>query len=166
MTFRLKKIVILFILKLMPLMAFFKINRILLMLLGHKIGSKSRIWSSISIHGVVLLEVGEDTFIGDNCKVTGGESLVKIGSFCDISSNVSFVTGSHEIDLKGLRLAGEGYSKDIKVGNRVWIGFGSTILCDVNIGDNVIIAAGSLVNKDVPSNTIYGGVPAKLIRKL
>lgn len=150
----------------MPMMAFFKINARLIALLGHRIDESARIWSTISIRGVVKLKVGKDTFIGDNCKITGGESSVSIGDYCDISGNVCFVTGTHEIDLTGNHIAGKGYCQDISVGNRVWIGFGSIILGGVTINDNVIIAAGSLVNKDIPSNCIYGGVPAQLIRPL
>lgn len=149
-----------------PSMAFFKLNVLIINLLGHKISKSARIWSTIKFSGIVTLQVGEDSFIGDSCIVTGGESTVYIGDYCDVSSNVSFVTGSHKIDFYGNHLAGEGYSSDIRVGNRVWIGFGCIVLGGVKIGNNVIIAAGSLVNKDIPDNIIYGGVPAKFIRDL
>ena len=50
-------------------------------------------------------------------------------------------------------------------GKRVWIGSGDIILPGVNIGDNSVIAAGSVVTKDVPENCLYGGNPAKFIKK-
>ena len=54
--------------------------------------------------------------------------------------------------------------KKIIIGNDVYIGYGSTVLGGVTIGDGAIIAAGSVVTKDVPPYTIYGGVPAKFIK--
>lgn len=163
---RLQKFLLTGCLKFMPLMAFIKINRLLISLMGHQISKTARIWSSIEFLGTLHLTVGEDTFIGHRCILTGNDCQIKIGNYCDISSNVSFVSGSHKIDLIGLHLAGEGFSKDITVGNRVWIGHGTILLGGITVGNNVIIGAGSLVNKDIPSNTIYAGVPAKLIRKL
>ena len=52
---------------------------------------------------------------------------------------------------------------EIHIGDNVFIGSNTTILYDVTIGSNVVIAAGSLVNKDIPSNAVYGGVPARYI---
>ena len=54
----------------------------------------------------------------------------------------------------------------ISIGNKVWIGFGVTILKGVNIGEGAVIAAGSVVTKDVPAYTIVGGNPAKFIKKI
>ncbi len=55
--------------------------------------------------------------------------------------------------------------ESINIGNHVWIGCNVTILKGVNIGDNSIIAAGSIVNKDVPKNCLAGGNPARIIKK-
>ena len=57
-------------------------------------------------------------------------------------------------------------TKPIRVGNNVFIGTRSIIMPGVTIGDNVIVAAGSLVSRDLPSNGVYGGVPAKLIKPI
>ena len=72
-------------------------------------------------------------------------------------------TDSHSIVDKnnGYRL---NYSKDIVIGNHVWIGARSTILKGVTINEGAIIGASSLVTKNVLANTIVGGVPAKLIK--
>lgn len=51
----------------------------------------------------------------------------------------------------------------VEIGNNVYIGYGATILCNVRVGDNAIIGAGSVVTKDVPANTVYAGNPAKFI---
>ncbi|GAB0173093.1 hypothetical protein NHP164001_11090 [Helicobacter trogontum] len=57
------------------------------------------------------------------------------------------------------------FCKPIHIGNRVWIGINATICPGVTIGENSIIAAGAVVTKDVPSNVIVGGNPAKIIKK-
>lgn len=54
----------------------------------------------------------------------------------------------------------------IAVGRNVWIGSNATVLAGVAVGDGAIIAAGAVVTKDVPANTIVGGVPAKFIKKV
>lgn len=54
----------------------------------------------------------------------------------------------------------------IQLGKNVWVGSNSTILQGVTIGDNAIVAAGSVITKDVPANTIVGGVPARYIRSI
>ncbi|MDO4565403.1 MAG: DapH/DapD/GlmU-related protein, partial [Clostridia bacterium] len=58
------------------------------------------------------------------------------------------------------------YSKPVTIGNDVWIGGNCTILPGVTIGNNVIVAAGAVVTKDVPDNCVVAGVPAKIIRNL
>ena len=58
------------------------------------------------------------------------------------------------------------YAKKIVIGNNVWVASSVTICGGVTIGDNVVIASGAVVTKDVPPNTLVGGVPAKVIREL
>jgi maltose O-acetyltransferase len=153
------------ILKFVPLQVFPKVNRFCLMIMGHKVGEKSLIYSSVEVLGLIKLDIGTEVFVGHKTLFMGGESNIKIGKNCDISSNVSLICGSHEIgDMN--RRAGKGTSNDIIIGNGVWVGYGSLILGGVTIGNGAIIAAGSVVNKSVPENTIYGGVPAKEIRKI
>ena len=89
-----------------------------------------------------------------------------IGSNCDISDRVSIFCGTHEIDEIGPRVAGNGIGKDIFIGNGVWIGYGALILPGVKIGDKAVIAAGSVVHKDVPAYTIVGGNPIIEIRRI
>lgn len=63
-------------------------------------------------------------------------------------------------------MAGKGIKKDVVIGSGTWIGTGAIILPGVTIGKMCIIAAGAVVNKDVPKNTMVGGVPAKVIKIL
>ena len=58
------------------------------------------------------------------------------------------------------------YAKPVRIGNDVWIGGNVTILPGVTIGNNVVVAAGAVVTKDIPDNTLVGGVPAKKLKDL
>jgi acetyltransferase-like isoleucine patch superfamily enzyme len=58
------------------------------------------------------------------------------------------------------------YPAPIKIGKKVWIGAGAVVLPGVTVGENVIVAAGAVVSKDVPDNTVVGGIPARTIRTI
>lgn len=107
--------------------------------------------------------------IGSNCRVYtrkfGSEPfLITIGNSVTITQGVSFIThdGSTWLvrDSENKRYY---HYAPISVGNRVFIGANATILPGVDIGDDVIIAAGSVVNKSIVSNSVVAGVPAKQI---
>jgi maltose O-acetyltransferase len=119
----------------------------------------------VKIIGNIELSVDEDTFIGEDTLIMGGRSKITIGSCCDISSRVTIITGSHEITPTGKHIAGKGYSKDVTIGNGVWVGAGSLILGGVTVGEKSIIGAGSLVNKDIPPYTIAVGNPINPIKR-
>jgi maltose O-acetyltransferase len=135
--------------------------------MGIKLGRNSVVYSSIKVARELKITIGAESFIGSQSVFTGGTgSSVMIGNYCDISDCVHFVTGTHEIDASGNRVAGKGYSKDIRVGNGVWIGYKAVLLPGVSIGDKVIIGAGTVVHKDVPSRTVVAGNPMKTIRNV
>ena len=113
---------------------------------------------------VVIFTIGERVTINENsyleCK--GG---VVIGNDVMVGHDVSILSNTHNFNETGvpMNLQGE-TSKSVIIGNNVWIGAKATILLGITIGDNAIIGANSLVNKDVPEGAIVGGVPAKVIR--
>lgn len=86
-----------------------------------------------------------------------------LGDDCFIGHNVVFATLNHGTAPEDRRAM---YPAPIRLGKNVWVGSNSTILRGVTVGDNAIIAAGSVVTKDVAANTIVGGVPAKFIRNI
>lgn len=106
---------------------------------------------------------------------SGGRNVLKIGHFCSIADNVSFIVCSdHPTDkistypFKVMCLKSqncEAISKgDIVLEDDVWIGYGATVLSGVRIGQGAVVAAGAVVNRDVPPYAIVGGVPAKVIK--
>ena len=108
------------------------------------------------------IHVGEHVFINACCHFQdhGG---VTLGDGCQIGHNVVFATLNH-----GLEPADRGttYPAPIVLGRNVWVGSNATILRGVTIGDNAVVAAGAVVSRDVPANTIVGGVPARIIKRI
>lgn len=110
------------------------------------------------------IEIGNKSFINmnvvmlDNAKITIGDNVL-------IGPSVQLYTASHSLDHLSRR-RWETYCKPITIENDVWIGGNSVINQGVTIGARSVIAANSVVNQDVPPDCLYGGTPAKLIRKL
>lgn len=111
--------------------------------------------------------------IGNNCKLIGSPNwgsepwLIFIGNHTEVSFDVAFIT--HDGATWCFRDS-EQYKNVLKfgrirIGNNCFVGARSTILPGVNIGDDCIIAAGAVVNKDIPSGEVWGGVPAQYIMK-
>lgn len=108
------------------------------------------------------ITIGKNVFINACCHFQDHGGIV-LGDDCLVGHNVVFATLNHSLDPEKRASM---IPAPIVVGKKVWIGSNSTILQGVTIGDNSIVAAGSVVTKDVPANTIVGGVPAKEIRKI
>jgi acetyltransferase-like isoleucine patch superfamily enzyme len=110
--------------------------------------------------------------IGDNCFLNGtvihARETVIIGNNCMFGPGVVILDNdSHNTSIEpAVRRSGEINVIPVIIGNNVWVGMHSIIMKGVHIGDNSIIASGSVVTKDVPSNQLYGGNPAKFIKKL
>jgi maltose O-acetyltransferase len=133
--------------------------------MGYNLKEKVVIASSAKIMGKMRVDIGQYTFIGHKSIIIGGgDGYIRIGSFCDISSGVSIVSGTHIIDMDGIRSAGKGIGNEIVIEDGVWIGFGAIILPGVKIGYKSIVAAGSIVNKDVEPYSIVAGNPAKIVK--
>ncbi|MGA2970877.1 MAG: acyltransferase [Acidimicrobiales bacterium] len=87
---------------------------------------------------------------------------IEIGDDCKIGElSAIFDTDHHEVEP-----GSEVVKSKVSIGSNVWIGRSSIVLPGVTIGNNSVIAAGSLVNSDVPPNTLVGGTPARFIRQL
>jgi len=105
-----------------------------------------------------VIEIGDNTFLGMRTELRCTERI-SVGRDCAISWDVSIMDSDfHSID-------GQSKSGPIRIGDHVWIGSRATILKGVSIGDGAVVAAGAVVTANVPSQTVVGGIPAKVIRK-
>lgn len=109
------------------------------------------------------ITIGRDVFINQNCTMydLGG---IEIGDEVMIGPNVNLITSGHPVAPSQRRSAV--VAAPIKIGRNVWIGAGATIIGGVTIGEHSVVAAGSVVTRDVPPNTLVGGNPAKRIRSI
>jgi len=106
--------------------------------------------------------IGPGTWIGAFTVLDGSGGLT-IGAGVDVSSGVHIYTHSSAKRCVSRRSYPEIDRKPVTIGDGVFIGANATILMGVTIGDHALIAAGSVVTRDVPSRTIVGGVPARVI---
>lgn len=115
-----------------------------------------------------LIEIGSDT--GASGLTICAAKAVRIGRGCLIGADVLISDSDfHPIESKERRYVSSPElipAEEVRVGDNVFIGARVIILKGVSIGDNSVIAAGSVVSSDVPANMVYGGVPAKKIREL
>ncbi|MBI1700526.1 transferase [Lactobacillus crispatus] len=146
-------------------------NKAIYELFNH-VGKNLVINGKISVLYGNHLTFGDDDFINDNVRFQDS-NLITLGDRVIVAPDVKFYCGEHAIDAQqrwGSYENGKKYlisfTEPISVGNDVWIGGNATIIGGVHIGNNVIVAAGAVVNRDVPDNTIVGGVPAKKIKSL
>ena len=129
------------------------------------IGAFSRVIVSTSLN-----EIGDKISIGNNVGIgefayLGGAGSLEIGDECIIGQYLSCHPENHNYQDTTISIRHQGVTrKGIKIGRNCWIGSKVTILDGVEIGNGSIIAAGSVVTKSFPENSIIGGVPAKLLK--
>ena len=107
--------------------------------------------------------VGKYVYIGHRCIVY---PRVEIGDYSKIAPDVKIIGGDHRYDQVGIPIlySGRAELNETIIGRDVWIGTNSIIMTGVSIGDGSIVAAGSIVTKDIAEFSIYAGVPAKFIK--
>lgn len=114
-----------------------------------------------------IIEIGK---VGISGSSICASKLISIGDFSGLGANSNiYDTDFHPIDAamrRNQRSALEANYKEVRIGKDVWIASNVTILKGVEIGDEAIVAAGSIVTTSIPSRTIYGGNPAKKIKDI
>ena len=124
------------------------------------------------VFSIGRLLIGADSFIGQGCLFYGAifhsedhdPGQVSIGSGVMVAPRVSFLCATHEFGDLNHR-AGADVTKNIAVGDGVWIGANSTILPGVSIGDGSVVGAGSVVTKDIEPNVVVAGNPARVLKR-
>lgn len=138
----------------------------------------------VTLYGTLFSQSHGKIIMGDNTRLGKGSIIrcvekVVVGSFTAIADNVIITdNGNHPIDpdfrrrmkldtLGGdMRLWKHSEHAPVIIGENVWVGEHSRIQRGVTIGDNAIVAAGAIVTKNVPANTIVAGIPAKVIKNV
>lgn len=131
-------------------------------LFGKPVDPSSRVFPPFYTDFGKNITVGKNVFINACCHFQD-QGGITLGDNCLVGHNVVFATLNHGFAPEERQSM---LPAPIVVGRNVWIGSNSTILQGVTIGDNSIIAAGSVVTKDVPANAIVAGVPARFIRSI
>ncbi|MBD3864141.1 acyltransferase [Olleya marilimosa] len=155
------------IFKILPETRFYGTKRFLLRAAGISIGVNSRVCSSVRFLGNGDVEIGDNVWIGPQTLISSSKpATIKIKSHVGIGPQVYIATGTHKIDYTGVSSLGAGINLDIVIDEGAWISAKSVLIPGVRVNRRAIVAAGAVVNKDVPENTMVGGVPAKVIKIL
>jgi acetyltransferase-like isoleucine patch superfamily enzyme len=110
------------------------------------------------------VSIGAKTVMGQECTISAYQH-VSIGRECIVADRVMLIDFDHgvvEVE-RPIRLQGI-YKRDVRVAHNVWIGYGACVLRGVSVGENAIIGTSAVVTRDVATNAVVGGVPARLIR--
>ncbi len=145
-------------------LCFSYLKSLILQSVGAKIGKRITIYPGVWVFPGKGLVVGDDVDLALDVLITtnGG---VEIGNRVLVGYRVQILSQNHVIPEGRGRIFGSGHVKSaVKIEDDVWIGANSIILPGVTIGEGSVVAAGSVVTKDVPPFCIVGGVPAKIIK--
>lgn len=130
------------------------------------INGKINIRDHVELQSKGIISIGNGCGINSFSRIIALEKIV-IGDKVSIAQFVSILDHDHSYDMKnGIMDMSRYNTKPIVIGSNVWISDKVTITKGVNIGDNVVIGANSVVTKDIPSNSLAAGIPAKVIRIL
>jgi acetyltransferase-like isoleucine patch superfamily enzyme len=132
-------------------------------LIGKKVGERFMLIPPFSTDCGLNITVGDRVFINQGCHFMDMGGLT-IGDDVMIGPKVTIVTAGHPVSpserRNGITMA------PVVIGNNVWIGAAATILPGVTIGDGAVVAAGAVVSRSVPANTMAAGVPARVLKTL
>ncbi|WP_087116939.1 sugar O-acetyltransferase [Corynebacterium urinipleomorphum] len=108
---------------------------------------------------------GEHCFLNYNCVILD-IAEVTVGANTLFGPGCQLITVEHPVNDAQARADGWERGRPVTIGDNCWFGAGAMVMPGVTVGDNCVVAAGAVVTKDVPDNSLVGGVPAKLIRSL
>lgn len=131
-------------------------------LIGSKIDDSTTIFVPFYTNFGQHIEIGKNVFINHACSFLDMGGII-IEDDVLLGPKVNLITENHPIEPNNRKTL---ICKPITIKKNAWIGAAATILAGVTIGENAIVAAGSVVTKDVPGNTIVAGVPAKHVKNI
>lgn len=138
-----------------------RIRKALYRLCGMQIGERVVIYGGCDFRETYRVQIGQGTIIGNECSIDGRNGVI-IGENVNLSTGVRIWTEQHDTQSRNFSCDATRY-KTVTIGNRVWLSNNCIVLPGVTIGEGAVVAAGSVVTKDVEAFSIYGGVPAKKI---
>jgi maltose O-acetyltransferase len=141
-----------------------QVRRELLERLVGSVGKEVEIRSPLYVDYGSHITVGDRTFVNFGLLALDVAKIV-IGDDCQIGPNVQLLTPTHPIDPELRREKWEAASP-ITIGNNVWLGGGVIVLPGVTIGDNSVVGAGSVVTRNIPSNVVAVGNPARVLKQI
>lgn len=130
------------------------------------VGASSSLSPNVSLRNGHQIEIGKECHIGERSSLWAGDAngKIRIGNYVSFAPDV-FVTASDYSFEKGVPFRKQSKrDRDVVIGDDVWLGAKVVVTAGVTIGSGSIIGAGAVVTKDIPENSIAGGVPAKVIR--
>ncbi len=132
-------------------------------LTGQVLDERVRVLPPFHTDGGRRLRIGRNVFINHGCTAMdlGG---IEIGDDVMIGPNVHLISSGHPVDPATRR--SQITTAPVKIGRGVWIAAGAMVLQGVTVGDDAVVAAGTVVTRDVPPRTLVAGVPARVIREL
>ena len=141
---------------------FNQIQQLLGDITGRQIASGTTVVVPFHINLGIFTRIGNNVFINHDCSFLdiGG---ITIEDDVLIGPKVSLITESHPINPNERKAL---VVKPVVIKRNAWIGAGAIIMPGVTVGENAVVAAGAVVTKDVPSNTVVAGVPAKVIKEM
>jgi maltose O-acetyltransferase len=135
-------------------------------LLPYRHGKQCTVWEHVQIDGARHIILGSNVSI-NRYSILHGDGGITIGDHVLIGPRVTIYSQNHRYSDGTIPIDQQGYvRKPVHIGNNVWIAANAVILPGVDIGDYVVIAAGSIVTNSVPAHSVVAGNPAKVIRKL
>ncbi len=139
-----------------------EVRRLLSHITGSEIDKTTTVFTPLYINYGKHLKIGKNVFINFDCTFLDlGGITIEDGVL--IAPKVSLLSEGHPVSPESRHSLKVGH---IHIKKNAWIGANATILPGVTIGENSIVAAGAVVSKDVPDNTIVGGIPAKIIKTI
>lgn len=135
-------------------------NRLVSELFMRNIGEGSRIMSPLTVVRGNSVKIGRNVVVMNNSlfMAAGG---ITIEDDVMVAANVQLISNNHDLYDHQILLC-----KPVRLKRNCWIGAGATILPGITVGENAVVAAGAVVTKDVEDNTVVGGNPAKVIKRI